>query len=133
MSTPYAHYSKTNYSVGTDEEKGGINLLISAISLMMGDIRAISATLTHLYKSLTRSHKAHLRLISSVGRIPPELLSDIFILSGTAEAAHLPPHEASIPYFHHHSKVKLSASGRLNVAQVCRRWRNIALGTPKLW
>ncbi|EIW84469.1 hypothetical protein CONPUDRAFT_71236 [Coniophora puteana RWD-64-598 SS2] len=133
MSTPYAHYTKTNHSVGTDEEKSGINLVISAISLMMSNMRAISATLTYLYKSLTRSHKAHLRLISPVGRIPPELLSDIFILNGTVEAARLPQHEASIPYFHHHSKVKISASGYLNVAQVSRRWRDIALGAPRLW
>ncbi|EIW84532.1 hypothetical protein CONPUDRAFT_163631 [Coniophora puteana RWD-64-598 SS2] len=133
INTPYASYAKTNYSVPTEEERREIRPMISAISLMMADMQAISDTLVSFYKMSLQARKSYLRLVSPVGRIPPELLSKIFIRSARKAKSLLPPPEARIPYIRHHKKAKISPTGYLNVAKVCRRWRDVALSTPRLW
>ncbi|KII88079.1 hypothetical protein PLICRDRAFT_659327 [Plicaturopsis crispa FD-325 SS-3] len=50
---------------------------------------------------------------------PPELLSEIFLLNAASE------HSPSIGSF--------SGQRPLRLSQVCRRWREIALSTPRLW
>ncbi|KAJ3812705.1 hypothetical protein F5876DRAFT_14746, partial [Lentinula aff. lateritia] len=58
------------------------------------------------------------------GKLPPELISEIFILCLTRTVLELKANYALLPHL-------------LNVpfilSRVCRRWRTVALSTPALW
>ncbi|KAJ7628307.1 hypothetical protein FB45DRAFT_748593, partial [Roridomyces roridus] len=61
-------------------------------------------------------------VFSPLQRMPPEILSQIFMWT-------LPPQDESIGWLVTYG---LHSSPWL-VAQICRRWRSIAISTPSLW
>ena len=63
------------------------------------------------------SMRVHQGLVSCIRRLPPEILSEIFVMC-------LPPETYIAPK---------TGVAPLLLAGVCRRWRKVALGTPRLW
>ncbi|EIW84579.1 hypothetical protein CONPUDRAFT_50072, partial [Coniophora puteana RWD-64-598 SS2] len=106
--------------------------MVSVLSLMIKDTKTILKTVNKLRDVLDHTTTDHLRLVSPVLRLPFELLSEIFVLSAE-QTVRTTLHRNHIPYFHRTYRVQAEASGALNVAQVCRKWREVALSTPSLW
>jgi len=69
--------------------------------------------------------------IPAIHHLPFELLAKIFVLS--AQTTIQPVNGISIHRYPSSRGVVAHPSGALNVAQVCRGWRDVALGTPELW
>ncbi|KAH9888764.1 hypothetical protein C8Q73DRAFT_164761 [Cubamyces lactineus] len=70
--------------------------------------------------------KGRLNTMTTIARLPPELLSEIFLY--VAKAAYEDPRAFYSRYYH--------SSGFyawVSVTHVCRNWRAIALNTPRLW
>jgi hypothetical protein len=86
--------------------------LRSIISQEDNDICRLTAKLNQL----RRSFRVHEALFAPIRRLAPEILGEIFIHSISVAATVVSFHEA--PLF---------------LLQVCRRWRRVALGTPRLW
>ncbi|EIW84597.1 hypothetical protein CONPUDRAFT_151611 [Coniophora puteana RWD-64-598 SS2] len=89
-------------------------------SLMISDLDYVLASLSNLRAELAESMRESSRLISAVNRLPVEILTEIFFLVRTRPR---PSHPAIVMGF----------NVSFNAAQVCKRWRDIALGTPRLW
>ncbi|EIW80566.1 hypothetical protein CONPUDRAFT_154592 [Coniophora puteana RWD-64-598 SS2] len=69
--------------------------------------------------------------VPAIHHLPFELLVKIFVLS--ARATIQPVNGISIHRYPSSRGVVAHPSGALNVAQVCRGWRGVALGTSELW
>ncbi|EIW84805.1 hypothetical protein CONPUDRAFT_48069, partial [Coniophora puteana RWD-64-598 SS2] len=92
----------------------------------MNDLDSAIYALQNVRTRLSRSATECRRLVSAVGRLPVEILSEIFILARPQyHGLRLDPSD--------HSSVQKYLQPSFTVAQVCRRWRSIALGTPRLW
>jgi len=79
-----------------------------------------------LKKNIEDFSRSWKRLNSAIERLPAEILAEIFILArprylGISQTSHA---RSSL-----HAGLQIS----FNVAQVCRRWRQISLSTPRLW
>ncbi|EIW80612.1 hypothetical protein CONPUDRAFT_166091 [Coniophora puteana RWD-64-598 SS2] len=66
-----------------------------------------------------------------INQLPFELLAKIFVHS--AQKPVHPVNEWCIPKYPRKTLVEADLSGTLNVARVCRQWRNVALAIPELW
>ncbi|KIM76328.1 hypothetical protein PILCRDRAFT_36243, partial [Piloderma croceum F 1598] len=85
-----------------------------------GEITHLNAVLD----GLTRKHDAlqtyahlHTALVAPIRRLPPEVLSKIFLRYND---------ENNVPY------IRLNKAPLL-LGSMCSRWRTIALSTPRLW
>lgn len=62
----------------------------------------------------------HTGPLADIRRVPPEILSEIFLQS-------IPPAEEQTSFMRHSGRTPMI------LAQVCRRWRAVALSTSRLW
>ncbi|KAJ7123456.1 hypothetical protein C8R44DRAFT_620673, partial [Mycena epipterygia] len=86
----------------------------------LAELKAQIADLVSRQKQLEEHLAHHERIVFSINRFPPEILSLIFLFT-------LPSHEdilgEDIPWL----------AGPWLVSQVCSRWRDVALSFPSLW
>ncbi|EIW80596.1 hypothetical protein CONPUDRAFT_166083 [Coniophora puteana RWD-64-598 SS2] len=66
-----------------------------------------------------------------INQLPFELLAKIFVHS--AQKPVHPVNEWCIPKYPRETLVEADLSGTLNIARVCRQWRNVVLAIPELW
>ncbi|EIW84502.1 hypothetical protein CONPUDRAFT_163605 [Coniophora puteana RWD-64-598 SS2] len=125
VNSPLAAFAETNYSASTAQQVAEVSSALSNVSLMIQDIESISQELDRLKKDLKAAATNQSRLVSAVLRVPIEILANIFVLS-LLQRHHI---HAFYPIL----RVEALPSAALNVAQVCRKWRHIALNTPHLW
>jgi hypothetical protein len=93
----------------------------SDLSQLNGEIDRVQAILDDLRRKrqvLSDTRPQHKGLLSLIRRMPPELLSEIFILSL--------PEDWEKGIYDFRRAVMLPGS-------VCKHWRDIALSTPRLW
>ncbi|KAJ7646956.1 hypothetical protein FB45DRAFT_708065, partial [Roridomyces roridus] len=87
------------------------------------EILALEDRLEHLKAEraqLFKYHSDNVSILSPLRRMPPEVLTDIF--SWTLPALH--------PM---HGNARDVNQSPWTLAQVCRRWRDVALSTSSLW
>ncbi|EIW84649.1 hypothetical protein CONPUDRAFT_134614 [Coniophora puteana RWD-64-598 SS2] len=131
VNTPYSSYAKTNYVADSMDEVTNVQPAVSSILLMLDDIALISTALDRFSRELRRTVKDHSQLTSAVLRLPVELLAYIFMLSSTLPVD--PPPKGQAPYYHREQRATTNGRGYSSLAQVCRKWRDVALQTPKFW
>ncbi|EIW84498.1 hypothetical protein CONPUDRAFT_151514 [Coniophora puteana RWD-64-598 SS2] len=115
----------------TAQDGHSVRLAISSMSSTIDDIKSISAYLATLSQNLEQAILSHSRLIPAAHQIPVELLAYIFQFS--AQTVVEPKNQQAKLQYHRPWRTEMNAHGSLNVAQVCRRWRQVAFGTPSLW
>jgi hypothetical protein len=87
----------------------------------MARIKEVLTRISSRRKEICAEIEQHETLLSPVRRLPDELLSEIFI--------HCLP---SLPTFPESSEA-LTYQTPLLLAQICSRWRAVALATPAIW
>ncbi|KAG2141938.1 hypothetical protein DEU56DRAFT_900588 [Suillus clintonianus] len=91
---------------------------ISELETAMDDLKILHWQLVEKKDKITQSMNLHKQLVSALWRLPTEVLSHIFV--------HCLPETSRLPY----------ASKRLApvlLTRICRRWREVAVGTSNLW
>ncbi|KII93084.1 hypothetical protein PLICRDRAFT_101156, partial [Plicaturopsis crispa FD-325 SS-3] len=128
----------------SQNKSGGVSMDADAYEQSLAEVEKLIAHIdidiermrTALDRAVTRrqllaSHlQEHSGPPSSICRFPPELLSEIFLWTPTP------------PIDEQHSFIQSARRGPRHVhtgrtpmilAQVCRKWRAVALSTPRLW
>ncbi|KIK34813.1 hypothetical protein CY34DRAFT_812655 [Suillus luteus UH-Slu-Lm8-n1] len=93
----------------------------SDLEAVMDDIRNIRKKIVKKKKHIIKSINLHKNFVSTLWRLPTEVLSQIFhyCLPEIGEFQHLkPPSVLEAPML---------------LTSVCRRWREVAIATPTLW
>ncbi|KAG2123476.1 hypothetical protein DEU56DRAFT_829653 [Suillus clintonianus] len=90
---------------------------VSGLESVMDRVRDLHQQLLKKKDHVIQSMNLHRGLISSLCRLPSELLSHIFVHC-------LPETELLLPS---------SKSAPLLLTKICRRWREVAVGMPSLW
>ncbi|EIW74248.1 hypothetical protein CONPUDRAFT_170260 [Coniophora puteana RWD-64-598 SS2] len=122
--------SETNLPVILDQEIVDVRHNLARFSDMITDIDTIVGSLLDCRWKLESHRLGHSRSISAVIRLPAEILSDIFVRS-TAIEVDFSRSRSRIPPLH--ETISPGRSVSVSLAQVCRRWREIALSTPQIW
>ncbi|KAJ7087071.1 hypothetical protein C8R44DRAFT_564826, partial [Mycena epipterygia] len=88
--------------------------LIDVLDLQINNLQAALAQLIQSRDAAAESARQHQAIISSVRRVSPELICEIFALtlSTTGPRAKVPP---------------------WHLGQICRSWRKSAISYPILW
>ncbi|PIL25204.1 hypothetical protein GSI_13093 [Ganoderma sinense ZZ0214-1] len=73
--------------------------------------------------------KHHLNAMTTISRLPGELLSEIFVCFAQDYFRSYTDLKAHTPYYSHHRVLP----EWVRVAHVCHAWREMALSTPRLW
>ncbi|EIW84750.1 hypothetical protein CONPUDRAFT_149619 [Coniophora puteana RWD-64-598 SS2] len=116
----FASFEDTNSSTFVSpQDTAEIDQFMARASRLVQHIDHTVSTLSTLRLQLDRSKRACRRLTSAMGRLPVEILTQIFVLARHCYTSN----DADMRGLH------IS----FNVAQVCRRWRHVALNTPRLW
>ncbi|KAG1747955.1 uncharacterized protein EDB91DRAFT_51716 [Suillus paluster] len=136
LETPYSRASvpNTNY-FGTESKDQTISAIIterqqqrnavldeiSGLETVMHSIDNLRQQLVEKKDKITQSMNLHKRLVSTLWRLPTEVLSQIF--------HHCLP---TIPAF---NEIQLPSQleAPVMLTAVCRRWREVAVDTPSLW
>jgi hypothetical protein len=112
------------YAVPTNAEVADIHSTLletkSKLLTLDHDIKLLEAVLKSRRRerrTLKKFHDAHDSLLSPVRRLPPELLSEIFMLLPTPSEV-LGPTDWDATFI---------------LGAVCSHWRKLALSTPRLW
>ncbi|EIW83764.1 hypothetical protein CONPUDRAFT_70716 [Coniophora puteana RWD-64-598 SS2] len=140
-SSPYAE--RLAQDPGLDVEPGSqddqrLRHEIATYHSLMSSIHIITEQLNLCHSKLSQASLAHFRPICALTRMPSEILASIFVLSVQLTPVELHPvsHYGFEPERYDGHLSTYRHAGRtpaLNVAQICRHWRAIALGTPELW
>ncbi|KAF9239821.1 hypothetical protein BU15DRAFT_61745 [Melanogaster broomeanus] len=131
LETPFStHISFVNFVPGPQDipfidavvsernsQLSGLSCQIAQVESAMSKLVALRARLEESRSCVRDSMMAHHTLTSSVRRIPPEVLGEIFYhcLPGTP---FLTPRNAECP---------------MVLTQVCHLWRAVAMSSPRLW
>ncbi|KAG2141898.1 hypothetical protein DEU56DRAFT_795428 [Suillus clintonianus] len=134
LETPYSCRSYTANCSVTESEDQSISAIInerqeqldavlheiSDLETVMDGMKNLHRQLTEKKDGVTQSMKLHKRIASGarVGRLPPEVISHIFIHCLPETSNILPPSKTLAPML---------------LTRICRRWRDIAVGMPSLW
>ncbi|KAK7448797.1 hypothetical protein VKT23_013527 [Stygiomarasmius scandens] len=95
---------------GPERELAVLDEEITRVESILGDLKSRR-------KKISLFVDSHLSLCTAFRRLSPELLSEIFV--------HCLPSE--------HLPTRCSHEAPLLLLRICKRWREIALGTPRLW
>ncbi|KAG1874353.1 hypothetical protein F4604DRAFT_2009721 [Suillus subluteus] len=90
---------------------------ISSLETVIDKINHLHRQLTIQKKKIISSITLHKRLVSPLWRLPTEVLSHIFVHC-LPEDKYLSPASKLAPVL---------------LTKICRRWREVAVGTPSLW
>ncbi|KAG1747869.1 uncharacterized protein EDB91DRAFT_48474 [Suillus paluster] len=130
LETPYsrAQFPSTNCSVVELEDRSiraiiaerqqqldAVSHHISSLETVMHSIYDLHRQLVEKKDKITQSKNLHKRLGSALWRLPTEILSIIFHYC-------LPPSPSPSPL-----------EAPMLLTGICRRWREVAVGTPGLW
>ncbi|KAG1726097.1 hypothetical protein EDB19DRAFT_235389 [Suillus lakei] len=90
---------------------------VSRLETVMDSIKHIHQQLiAKKDKIIAQSMNLHKRLVTALWRLPTEVLSQIFVYC--------------LPNYHYLSASHLAP---MLLTRICRRWREVAVGTPSLW
>ena len=130
LDTPYSKYSNTNYAVSGKDvhaiteiisqrqaQLDNVTTELALVESIMERVRSIHQQLLDKRNQVVVSMQAHQGLVSCIRRLPAEILGEIFLRC-------LPPDPPVEPD---------TTAAPLLLLAVCRRWRKVALGTPRLW
>ncbi|KAG1748696.1 hypothetical protein EDB19DRAFT_1683168 [Suillus lakei] len=133
LETPYSQASSlnTNYPAIELKDRAVIGAIIterqqeldavlheiSGLETVMDGINNLRRQLVKKKDKITQSMNSHKRLISTLWRLPTEVLSSIFIYC-LPEDKYLPPASGQAPML---------------LTRICRRWRDVAVDMPSLW
>ncbi|KAG1813157.1 uncharacterized protein BJ212DRAFT_1366829 [Suillus subaureus] len=90
---------------------------MSGLYAVMDSIKNLRLKLVEQKDKIVQSMTLHKRLVSAVWRLPPEILSHIFMYC-LPEEQYLSPAPRLAPML---------------LTRICRRWRDVAVATPGLW
>lgn len=90
---------------------------VSALETVMVGIKNLHQSLVEQKHKIIQSKLLHIGFVSVAGRLPTEILSQIFYYS-------LPEHEYLSPAL---------KQAPMLLTSICRRWREVAVGMPSLW
>lgn len=90
---------------------------MSGLDAVMDSIKNLRQKLVEQKDKIVQSMTLHKRLASAVWRLPPEILSHIFMYC-------LPEEQYLSP---------APRLGPMLLTRICRRWRDVAVATPGLW
>ncbi|EIW84447.1 hypothetical protein CONPUDRAFT_80785 [Coniophora puteana RWD-64-598 SS2] len=119
----------TSYSPLSPSHVDDIQSLVSNMALVLSELGAISSTIHHIQTSIHESHRAHSRMATALARLPFEILAEIFELSQLSTQQSSQELSLGVSLY----RPPRGHCGIVNVAQVCRDWRQVALATPRLW
>ncbi|KAG1747983.1 uncharacterized protein EDB91DRAFT_52837 [Suillus paluster] len=91
---------------------------ISGLETVMDGIKNLHQQLVEKKDRITRSMNVHKGFISSLWRLPTEIVSQIFDHCLPDDSCLLSPTMSHAPVL---------------LTKICRRWREFAVGTPRLW
>ena len=130
LDTPYSKYSNTNYAASGQDVRAITEILrqreaqlhnvaveLAVVESIMERVRDVRRQFLDKRDQILASMRAHQGLVSCIRRLPPEILSEIFVRCLSPEA-YIKPRTRTAP---------------LLLMCVCREWRKVALGTPRLW
>ncbi|KAG1747858.1 uncharacterized protein EDB91DRAFT_47563 [Suillus paluster] len=132
LETPYSKYPNTNKST-THRGPNLISALISrapaavrcrfctrsqGLETVMDSIKNLHQQLVEKKDKITQSMDLHKGLVSSLWCLPTEVLSQIFDHCLREDISELYPDTLEAPVL---------------LTEVCRRWREVAVGMPSLW
>ncbi|KAF5393488.1 hypothetical protein D9757_000469 [Collybiopsis confluens] len=122
--SPFAHVFPSNYAATTSAERAQILALIekpvARLKELNSEISRLKKVIENLAKERTTVHRyirSHKALLSSMRRLPAEVLTEIFL--------HCLPADRN--------PVRSTREAPLLLTGVCRRWREVALHSPSLW
>ncbi|KAG8216749.1 hypothetical protein J3R82DRAFT_6964 [Butyriboletus roseoflavus] len=130
LDTPYSKYSNTNYAA-SGQDIHAIDEIVRQRQAQLHDVTAELATVESIMKRVRDVHQrlldkrdqivasmeVHQGLVSCIRRLPTEILGEIFVRC-------LPPNTHIEPDIR---------TAPLLLMGVCRGWRKVVLGTPRLW
>ncbi|KAJ7454395.1 hypothetical protein FB451DRAFT_1279814 [Mycena latifolia] len=105
-----------------DSEISLARRLVSEAKKELADVKAQIAALSSQQKHLEQYVAEHERIVFSINRLPPEILSLIFLFTLP------PPHDSSLHRYCEPRKISPWL-----ISRVCRRWRDVSLSTPSIW
>jgi hypothetical protein len=129
LETPYSAFPNTDHSaIGRSKSINAViaerqqqldSVLqeVSRLESVMDGINNIHQQLLQKKDSIIQSMNLHRGLVSALSRVPPEILSLIFVHC-LPETEHLLPSSKSAPML---------------LTRICRRWREVAIGMSSLW
>ncbi|KAG1747811.1 uncharacterized protein EDB91DRAFT_1345031 [Suillus paluster] len=131
LETPYSKFPNTDHSA-TEHKDQSIIVIISkrqrqldAVSLEISGLETVICRIQNLHQQLIKkkdkiaqSINLHKGLVSSLWRLPTEVLCQIFDLCVPETRFLLPPSRLNAPML---------------LTEICRRWREVAVSMPRLW
>lgn len=130
LDTPYSRYGNTNYAASGQDvhaideivrqrqaQLHDVTAELAAVGFIMKRVRDVHQQLLDRRDQIIASKEAHRGLVSCIRRLPTEILGEIFVRCLPSET-HVEPDTHTAP---------------LLLLGVCRGWRKVALGTPRLW
>ncbi|KAF5375275.1 hypothetical protein D9758_000288 [Tetrapyrgos nigripes] len=122
--SPFSHLFNTNYAAASNED---ISVIQDLLSAPLEKLESLNSEIIRLENALSglkaeRDHlqsyvDQHRNLLSPFRRLPPEIISEIFIRCLPEDSR--PTHSLS--------------ETPLLLGTICRNWREVALSTPYLW
>ncbi|KAG0704601.1 hypothetical protein DFH29DRAFT_365962 [Suillus ampliporus] len=132
LETPYSRFPNTDHSITEIKGQSVIAVIaerqqqLDAVSHEISGLETVMDSIKHLHQKLvekkdkiTQSMNLHKGLGSPLWRLPAEVLSQIFNDCLPETSSLLPPLRLKSPI--------------LLLAGICRRWREVAVGMPRLW
>ncbi|KAG2132905.1 uncharacterized protein EDB93DRAFT_1340017 [Suillus bovinus] len=131
LETPYSRFPNTDRSTIDLGGQSVINIIatrqqqldsvlhkISSLEAVMNSVKMLHRQVVEKREKITQSMNLHKGLVSTLWRLPAEILSQIF--------KHCLP-ETNLLLSPSTLKAPLLLTG------ICRRWREVAVGMPELW
>ncbi|KAG1816484.1 uncharacterized protein BJ212DRAFT_193016 [Suillus subaureus] len=131
LETPYSRFPNTDRSTVEVEGRSVINVIaerqqqldavlheISGLEAVMDSIKNLHQQVVEKKEKIKQSMNLHKALVSTLRRLPTEILSQIFNHCLPETKLLLPPSALKAPML---------------LTGICRRWREVAVGMPNLW
>ena len=128
--TQYSKYSNTNYTASGQDVHAITEILrqsqaqlddvateLAFVESIMKRVRDVHQQFLDKRDQILASIRTHQGFVSCIRRLPPEILSEIFVRCLPSET-YIRPKTKTAP---------------LLLMGVCSGWRKVALGTPRLW
>ncbi|TEB36744.1 hypothetical protein FA13DRAFT_1787108 [Coprinellus micaceus] len=118
MDSPFSSFLDSNY-VPSDDEAATIKEMVASRDAALKDLDERIRALTDERMKHAKFIKDHNALVSPMRKLPTDILSSIF--------------RSYLEQCHWRSSYRSRQHPSVLLTHICRRWREIALGTPLLW